>query len=262
MSPALPVALTIAGVDPGGGAGIVADLMTFAAHRVYGTAAVAAITAQNTREITRSQPVAATLLTEQIAAVYRDIGPAAVKIGMLGNGANVTAVARALKKFKASNVVLDPILAATQGRRLLPPAGIAALKRDLFPLATIVTPNLPEAETLAGFPIKDEGDRRLAAGVLADLGAETVLIKGGHGEGREVSDLFFDGRKFMEFRNFRIDTKATHGTGCTLSSAIAANLARGASIAEAVRNSIEYLRRALGRGLFPGHGPGTPDHFS
>jgi hydroxymethylpyrimidine/phosphomethylpyrimidine kinase len=261
MTPPLPVALTIAGVDPGGGAGIAADLMTFAAHRVYGTMAVAAITAQNTREFTRTAPVSPELLAEQIAAVYSDIEPAAVKIGMLGSARNVTAAARVLKKWKARNVVLDPVLVATSGRRLLPAAAVAALKRDLFPLATIVTPNLPEAETIAGFPIRDEGDRRLAAGVLADLGADAVLIKGGHVPGREIHDLFFDGRKFIAFRNFRIDTEATHGTGCTLSSAIAANLARGASVPDAVRNAIEYLRRSLGRGLFPGKGTGTPGHF-
>jgi hydroxymethylpyrimidine/phosphomethylpyrimidine kinase len=135
------------------------------------------------------------------------------------------------------------------------------MKRELFPIATLVTPNLPEAETIAGFAIRDEGDLRLAAGVLADLGAQAVLIKGGHAGGREIRDLFFDGRKFIDFRNFRIDTEATHGTGCTLSSAIAANLARGATIADAVRDGIEYLRRALGRGLFPGKGKGTPGHF-
>lgn len=261
MTSPLPVALTIAGVDPGGGAGIVADLMTFAAHRVFGTVAVAAITAQNTREITKTQPVAAALLSEQISAVFSDIAPHAVKVGMLGNAANVSAAARALRRGKARNVVLDPVLVATTGRRLLAPAALAAMKRELFPLAAVVTPNLPEAEAIAGFPIRDEGDRRLAAGVLADLGADTVLIKGGHAEGREVSDLFFDGRKFIEFRNFRIDTEATHGTGCTLSSAIAANLARGAPVADAVRNAIEYVRRALGRGLFPGKGAGTPGHF-
>jgi hydroxymethylpyrimidine/phosphomethylpyrimidine kinase len=255
------VALTIAGVDPGGGAGIAADLMTFAAHRVYGTVAVAAITAQNTREFTRMAPVSPELLAEQIAAVYSDIEPAAVKVGMLGSARNVTAAARVLKKWKARNVVLDPVLVSTSGRRLLPAAAVAALKRDFFPLATIVTPNLPETETIAGFPIRDEGDRRLAAGVLADLGADAVLIKGGHVPGREIHDLFFDGRKFIAFRNFRIDTEATHGTGCTLSSAIAANLARGASVADAVRNAIEYLRRSLGRGLFPGKGTGTPGHF-
>jgi len=261
MAPPLPVALTIAGVDPGGGAGIVADLMTFAAHRVFGTVAVAAITAQNTRELARTSAVSPELLVEQIGAVFSDIAPAAVKVGMLGSARNVTAVARALRKWKARNVVLDPVLVSTSGRRLLPPAGLAALKRDLFPVATVATPNLPEAEAIAGFPIRDEGDRRLAAGVLADLGAEAVLVKGGHGAGREINDLFFDGRKFIAFRNFRIDTEATHGTGCTLSSAIAANLARGASVAEAVRNAIEYLRRALGRGLFPGKGVGTPGHF-
>jgi hydroxymethylpyrimidine/phosphomethylpyrimidine kinase len=261
MTSELPAALTIAGVDPGGGAGIVADLMTFAAHRVFGTAAVAAITVQNTRGMKKARPVAAGLLGEQIAAVLSDVEPGAVKIGMLGNAANVSATARALRKGKAVNVVLDPVLAATAGPKLLPPSGIAAMKRELFPLAAVVTPNLPEAEAIAGFPIGDEGDRRLAAGVLADLGADAVLIKGGHAEGREVSDLFFDGRRFIEFRNFRIDTKATHGTGCTLSAAIAANLARGATVADAVRNAIEYLRRALGRGLFPGKGAGTPGHF-
>ena len=261
MTPPLPVALTVAGVDPGGGAGVVADLMTFAAHRVFGTVAVAAITVQNTRELTRVQPVAAPLLADQIAAIFADIAPGAVKIGMLGNAANVAATARALRKAKAKNVVLDPILHATTGARLLPAAAIAVLKRELFPLAALVTPNLPEAEAIAGFPIRDEGDRRLAAGVLADLGADAVLIKGGHAEGREIRDLFFDGRKFIEFRNFRIDTEATHGTGCTLASAIAANLARGASMPDAVKNGIEYLRRSLGRGLFPGKGRGTPGHF-
>ncbi|HET7451709.1 MAG TPA: bifunctional hydroxymethylpyrimidine kinase/phosphomethylpyrimidine kinase [Thermoanaerobaculia bacterium] len=261
MTPPLPAALTIAGVDPGGGAGIVADLMTFAAHRVFGTVAVAAITVQNTRELARMQTVAAPLLAEQIAAVFSDIAPAAVKIGMLGNAANVGAAARALRRAKAKNIVLDPIVHATAGARLLPAAALAAMKRELFPLAALVTPNLPEAEAIAGFPIRDEGDRRLAAGVLADLGAGAVLIKGGHAEGRDVRDLFFDGRKFIEFRNFRIETTATHGTGCTLASAIAANLARGASLPDAVKNGIEYLRRALGRGLFPGKGKGTPGHF-
>jgi hydroxymethylpyrimidine/phosphomethylpyrimidine kinase len=259
MTPPLPVALTIAGVDPGGGAGAVADLMTFAAHRVYGT--VAAITVQNSRGVTRTQPVAARLLEEQIGAILSDAAPRAVKIGMLGNAANVSAAARALKKGKARNVVLDPIIHATSGARFLSSAALGAMKRELFPLSAIVTPNLPEAETIAGFAIRDEGDLRLAAGVLADLGAQAVLIKGGHGEGREIRDLFFDGRKFIDFKNFRIDTEATHGTGCTLSSAIAANLARGAAMADAVRDAIEYLRRALGRGLFPGKGKGTPGHF-
>ena len=261
MTPPLPAALTIAGVDPGGGAGIVADLMTFAAHRVFGTVAVAAITVQNTRELARMQTVAAPLLADQIAAVFSDVAPAAVKIGMLGNAANVVATARALRRAKAKNVVLDPIIHATSGMRLLAPAALAAMKHDLFPLAALVTPNLPEAEAIAGFPIRDEGDRRLAAGVLADLGAGAVLIKGGHAAGRDIRDLLFDGKQFIEFRNFRIETEATHGTGCTLASAIAANLARGASMPDAVKDGLEYLRRALGRGLYPGKGRGTPGHF-
>lgn len=257
----LPMALTIAGIDPTGGAGIVADLMTFAAHRVYGMAVVAAITTQNTREITRAVAVAPALLGDQIRAVFDDAPPSAVKVGMLGSAGNVAAAAQALRKAKAKNVVVDPVLVSTSGRRLLPAAAVPALKRDIFPLAALVTPNLPEAEALAGFPIRDEGDRRLAAGVIADLGADAVLITGGHGAGREIGDLLFDGRKFIEFRNFRIETAATHGTGCTLSSAIAANLARGVALAESVRNAIEYVRRSLGRGLFPGKGRGTPGHF-
>lgn len=261
MTSKIPVALTIAGSDSGGGAGIVADLMTFAYHRVFGTVAVAAITAQNTRRLTRSQAVAPEMLSAQIEAVFADLHPQAVKIGMLGTARNVSAAARTLGKWKARNIVVDPILVSKGGVRLLAPSAVAHLKRELFPLATLVTPNLPEAEALVGFPIKDEGDRRLAAGVLADCGAQAVLIKGGHAAGRVISDLFFDGRKFFEFRNFRLDTNATHGTGCTLSSAIAANLARGLPVSQSVKNGIEYLRQCLQRGLFPGEGYGCPGHF-
>ena len=261
MAPKVPVALSIAGTDSGGGAGIAADLLTFAAHRVFGTIAVAAITVQNTREITRSQAVAADLLSDQIQAVFSDFSPSAVKIGMLATAANVTAAARVLRKWKAKNIVLDPVLLSTTGVRLLAASAIAPLKKALIPLAAILTPNLPEAEALAGFPIRDEGDRRLAAGVLADLGAGSVLLKGGHSHGNQISDLFFDGKRFLEFHNFRLATTATHGTGCALSSAIAANLARGARPAEAVKNGIEYLRGALKRGIFPGQGFGTPGHY-
>ena len=261
MSPTIPVALTVAGSDSGGGAGIAADLLTFAAHRVFGAVAIAAITAQNSRDVAKCQPVSAELLSAQIAAVFSDLSPSAVKIGMVGNAANVSATAKALKKWKARNIVLDPVLVSSSGKRLLPPSAVAALKKELVPLALILTPNLPEAEALAGFPIKDEGDRRLAAGVLADLGAESVLLKGGHAPGREIVDLYFDGKRFIEFRNFRLETTATHGTGCALSSAIAANLARGARPEDAVKAGIDYLRQALRRGVFPGKGSGTPGHF-
>lgn len=257
----LPVALTIGGSDSGGGAGIVADLMTFAYHRVYGAVAIAAVTAQNTRRLTRLQAVAPDLLSAQIDAVFADLRPQAVKIGMLGNSRNVTATARALKKWKARNIVVDPVLLSKTGDRLLSAAALGPLKRELFPLAALVTPNLPETEALVGFPIKDEGDRRLAAGVIADFGAQAVLIKGGHSPGRVITDLFFDGRKFFEFRNFRLDTNATHGTGCTLSSAVAANLARGVPLSQATKNAIEYLRQCLQRGLHPGEGFGCPGHF-
>jgi hydroxymethylpyrimidine/phosphomethylpyrimidine kinase len=261
MPSGIPVALTIAGSDSGGGAGIVADLMTFAAHNVFGTVAIAAVTAQNSRKISRAEAVSPELLSSQIDSVYSDFHPAAVKIGMLGNARNVAAVARSLKKWSAVNVVLDPVLVAKSGDRLLDSGAIGPLKKQLLRRAWLVTPNLPEAEALVGFPIRSEGDRRLAAGVLADLGARAVLIKGGHAEGRAISDLFFDGRRFVEFRNFRIDTGATHGTGCTLSAAIAARLARGAKLSDAVKDGIEYLRRCLKRGLHPGSQGGCPGHF-
>lgn len=257
----MPVALTIAGSDSGGGAGVVADLMTFAAHHVFGAVAVAAITAQNTREVRAVKPVAAELLSAQITAVLTDLAPAAVKIGMLGNASNATAVATTLRKFKVRQVVLDPVMLSKTGARLLDRSGVAVLKKKLLPLALLVTPNLPETEILAGFPLRDAGDRRLAAEAIADMGAGAVLIKGGHSQDHEIVDLLFDGKKFLEFRTFRIDTQATHGTGCTLSSAIAANLARGVALTDAVRNGIEYLRRGLKRGLFPGSGYGCPGHF-
>jgi hydroxymethylpyrimidine/phosphomethylpyrimidine kinase len=261
MPSRIPVALTIGETDSGGGGGIAADLLTFASHRVFGAVAVAAVTAQNTRRLANVQPVAAELLTEQIDAVCADLRPAAFKVGLLGNARNVLAAAKALKKWKARNVVVDPVITARSGGRLLPSAALAPMKKDLFPLASLITPNLPEAEALVGFPIKDEGDRRLAAGVLADFGASAVLIKGGRAAGRVISDLFFDGRKFFEFESFRLDTNATHGVGCTLSAAIAANLARGLPVSQATKNALEYVRQSLQRGVYPGEGYGCPGHF-
>ena len=170
-------------------------------------------------------------------------------------------MAAALRRWRPRNVVLDPVLAASTGQRLLRRSALAALRREMLPLCDLVTPNLPEAEALAGIRIRDEADARLAARHIAELGGKAVLVKGGHGKGRTVSDLLFDGRRFREYRHPRIASLATHGTGCTLSSAIAANLALGHNLENSVGRAIGYLQAGLRRGLFPGRGRGLPDHF-
>ena len=257
----LPVAVSIATSDSSGGAGIQADLLTFAAHRVYGATVLAAGTAQNTRGVTGIETFSSAFLAKQIDAVFSDLRPGAVKIGMLFDAPRIRAVASGLVRHRARNVVLDPVMVAKTGARLLAPAAMRSLKADLLPLCRLVTPNLPEAQALTGIRIRGDGDRREAAGILADLGARAVLIKGGHSRGGEVRDLYFDGQFFTEFVAPRIRTRATHGTGCTLASAIAANLALGRSLEEAILRAIQYLRAGLRRGLFPGRGYGIPDHF-
>ena len=255
-------AVSIAASDSGGGAGIQADLLTFAAHGVYGATVLTAATAQNTRRVTAVEALPVRFVTAQIDAVFSDLSPAAVKIGMLVDGPRIRAVAEGLRRHAARNVVLDPVMVAKTGRRLLAPKAIAILRRSLLPLCDLVTPNLPEAEALSGIRIRRDGDRRLAAGVIADLGARAVLVKGGHGRGATVRDLLFDGHFFTDFTAERIRTRATHGTGCTLSSAVAANLALGFSLEESILRGIRYLRAGLRRGLFPGRGFGVPDHFA
>jgi hydroxymethylpyrimidine/phosphomethylpyrimidine kinase len=255
------VAVSIATSDSGGGAGIQADLLTFAAHGVYGATILAAGTAQNTRAVTAIETFSVRFLTRQIDAVFSDLRPRAVKIGMLFDAPRIRAVARGLRRHRAANVVLDPVMVAKTGARLLAPAAAASLRRDLLPLADLVTPNRPEAAALSGLSVRTDADRRVAAGAIADLGARAVLLKGGHGRGGEVRDLLFDGRFFTEFVAPRIRTRATHGTGCTLSSAIAANLALGRPLEDAILAAIQYLRAGLERGLFPGEGYGVPDHL-
>jgi hydroxymethylpyrimidine/phosphomethylpyrimidine kinase len=254
------VAVSIAASDSGAGAGIQADLLTFAAHGVFGATVLTALTAQNTVAVLGLEPVSLRLLRLQIDAVFGDLRPAAVKIGMLFDAPRIRAVAAGLRRWKAVNVVLDPVMVSKSGARLLRPAALACLKRELLPLCDLVTPNLPEAAALSGMRLTTESDRRLAAGSIADLGARAVLIKGGHGRGREVRDLLFDGAWFTVFSAPRIRTRATHGTGCTLSSAIAANLAKGRSLEDSVLESIAYLRAGLLRGSFPGRGFGIPGH--
>jgi len=256
-----PTAVSIAASDSGGGAGIQADLLTFAAHGVYGATVLTAGTAQNTRGVRAVEPFSTRFLKAQLDAVYEDLRPGATKVGMLVDRARILAVARGLRRHRAANVVLDPVIVAKSGARLLSASALDPLRRELLPLCDLVTPNLPEAAALAGVPVRTLADARLAAGILADLGARAVLVKGGHRRGKETRDVLFDGRFFSEVAAPRIATRATHGTGCTLSAAIAANLALGRSLEDAVVRAVAYLRAGLARGLFPGRGFGVPDHF-
>ncbi|HJW14073.1 MAG TPA: bifunctional hydroxymethylpyrimidine kinase/phosphomethylpyrimidine kinase [Thermoanaerobaculia bacterium] len=254
-------AVTIAMSDSAGGAGIQADLLTFAAHGVHAASVLVAATAQSTLRITGIEPLSPAFIRRQMDAVFPDIRPAAVKIGALYDAARIRVVAAGLARHRAKNVVLDPVLAAKAGASLLAPSAISSLLEELFPHCDLVTPNLPEAEALAGIRIRDSADKREAARVLASFGCRAVLIKGGHAKGREVTDLFYDGHRFREISHPRIRTRATHGTGCTLSAAIAANLALGHGLESSVRRAIRYLGAGLERGIFPGRGWGVPDHF-
>ena len=260
-----PVALTIAASDSGGGAGIQADLATFQAHGVFGVTVLTAVTAQNSRGVVAVEPISPELVGAQMDAVFPDFRPGAVKIGMLFDAARVRAVAERLRFHLGRSrprapVVLDPVLASKDGTPLLSGRAVGLLRRELLPLCDLVTPNLPEAAILAGVSVADEAGRRRAARILADSGARAVLIKGGHGRGNTVRDLLYDGRgaRFRELSHPRISTRARHGTGCVLSSAIAANLALGRGLDEAVDRAVAYLQAALARGIYPGRGWGTP----
>lgn len=250
-------ALTIAGSDSGGGAGIQADLKTFAAHGVFGTSAITAVTAQNTRGVIAWLALPPDLVTAQIDAVASDLSPHAVKIGMLGNASIVTAVADAVRRLALPYVVLDPVMIAKSGDRLLESDAVAALRADLLPLAYVVTPNVPEAEVLAAMRIGDIDDMREAGRRILTLGPRVVLVKGGHLDGPEAVDIACSHDGEFELRGPRISTSNTHGTGCTLSSAIAASLAQGVSDREALQKAREYLEGAIryAPGLGSGHGP-------
>ncbi|MCB9944374.1 MAG: bifunctional hydroxymethylpyrimidine kinase/phosphomethylpyrimidine kinase [Geminicoccaceae bacterium] len=257
-------ALTIAGSDSGGGAGIQADLKTFSALGVYGMSAIAALTAQNTVAVTGIFDVEPDFVAAQIDAVMMDIGADAVKIGMLGQAEVIEVVARRLRHWKPRWVVVDPVMVAKSGDKLLRDDAVEALRCELLPLASVITPNLPEAAVLLD---AREVDDRLsmvkAARGLVDLGASAVLLKGGHLPGRECPDLLFDGRDEHWFETARHDTRNTHGTGCTLSSAIAANLALGRSLPEAVAAAKAYIGAAIRAAdrLDIGKGHGPVHHF-
>lgn len=250
------VALTIAGSDSGGGAGIQADLKTFAAFGVYGTCAITAITAQNTRGVTAVQALAPSLVVAQIDAVVSDLGARATKIGMLADAGIIAAVAEALSRHRLTHIVLDPVMVAKGGDHLLDPAAVSALRDVLLPLADIVTPNVPEAEVLTGMTIRTPEDQREAAARLVALGARSAVVKGGHLAG-QATDVWHDGARSVEFTVERIDSPHTHGTGCTFSSAIAAGLALGLDAEAAIRRAKDYVTGAIRHapGLGGGHGP-------
>ena len=253
-------ALTIAGSDSGGGAGIQADLKTFAALGVFGTCAVTAITAQNTRGVDAVQAVEADVVAAQIRTVASDIPIAAAKTGMLFSSDIIRAVAAAVQAARLPYLVVDPVMVATSGERLLQSHAEAGLKNEVIPLATVVTPNLAEAEVLTGFKVHTLDDMRAAAEILVANGAAAVVVKGGHAMAK-ATDVFYDGRRMELLESVVVDTTSTHGTGCTFSAAICAYLARGTGLLEAVRRAKAYLTGALQNADPIGRGSGPVGHF-
>jgi hydroxymethylpyrimidine/phosphomethylpyrimidine kinase len=253
--------LTIAGSDSGGGAGIQADLKTFAAHGVFGTSAITAVTAQNTVRVTDIHVLPAAMVAAQIDAVASDIPLDAVKTGMLATAAIVEVVAAALVRWRLPHVVVDPVMVAKSGDHLLDAAAVSAMQTMLLPVAAIVTPNREEAEVLAGRPVRTLEDAREAARQITDVGCRAVVIKGGHFEGARLVNLLFDGRDFTEVVTERIAGTNTHGTGCTFAAALAARLALGRSLAEAVHDATDYVAGAIAHAAPIGQGHGPVEHF-
>ncbi len=259
----IPVALTIAGSDSGGGAGIQADLRTFAFHCVHGTSAITCVTAQNTLGVMRVDAIPPEAVVAQIQAVVEDIGVQAAKTGMLLNQEIIAAVAQQVQALQIENLVVDPVMVSRTGAQLIDDDAVKTLRDVLIPLAAIVTPNRYEAQIMSGFPINTLDDMRAAAQIIKrNLRVKVVLIKGGAlpGNARGV-DIWFDGQKMETLTTKQVDTKNTHGTGCTLSAAIAANLARGNDLLTSVRQAKEYVTNALSYALDIGKGQGPVGHF-
>ena len=256
----MKTALTIAGSDSGGGAGIQADLKTFSALGVYGMSAITAITAQNTCGVTNIRELDKEIIQDQIAAVFDDIRVDAVKIGMLSNAEITKTVADMLIAKQAINIVVDPVMISKSGSLLLKPEAIGALKEYLFPIADVVTPNLHEATQIVGFSVEDRPSMERAAIAIKQMGPKYVIVKGGHLAG-DACDLLFDGTEFIALSNQRIDTVHTHGTGCTFSSAVAAGLAKGFAVEQAVREAKEFITMAITHGFSLGRGVGPTHHF-
>lgn len=259
-----PNVLSIAGSDPSGGAGIQADLKAFSALGAYGCAVITALTAQSTRGVTGVHVVPAAFVEEQLETLLADVRIDALKIGMIANAEIARAIARVLRTHRPANIVLDPVMVAKGGDRLLAEDAVAAVREELLPLADVVTPNLPEAgELLGATPPTDESGMTAAAEALVGLGAKAVLMKGGHLEGSRSNDLLLCGGSVIRFEAERIDTKNTHGTGCTLSAAIAALLPQTSSVEEAVRRAKAYITGAIAHAdeLRVGSGHGPTHHF-
>ncbi len=251
-----PLALTIAGSDSGGGAGIQADLKTFFALGVHGMSAITALTAQNTLGVSGVHEVPPEFVEQQIAAIATDIGIDATKTGMLSNASIVEAVADAVRTYKIDNLVVDPVFVSKHGDALLRESAVDALRNQLIPLATIITPNIPEAEGLLGYEIDPDEPDETAAKELVTLGPRWVLLKGGHLRSDEATDLLTDGTEVIRLSGERLDTKNTHGTGCTLSAALAACLAKGLAVPEAALEAKKFVTRAIERSLDIGRGIG------
>jgi hydroxymethylpyrimidine/phosphomethylpyrimidine kinase len=253
--------LTIAGSDSGGGAGIQADIKAMSANGVFAMSAITAVTAQNTEEVTDVFELPLSIIAAQIDAVFDDFDVSAVKTGMLSSAEIVKVVAKLLKPQNVTNLVVDPVMIAKSGHRLLKPDAVEALMHELIPLALVVTPNIHEAQQLSGIEIKTLNDARRAAKIIHRLGCRHVLIKGGHLLEERATDLLYDGRFFELFKSEFIDTPHTHGTGCTFASAIAAHLALGKPLTQAVTAAKAYLTEAIRHGLSIGHGKGPTNHF-
>ncbi len=252
--------LTIAGSDCSGGAGIQADLKTFAAHGAYGMSVIVSVVAENTSRVISVWDMEADNIRDQMDAVFEDIRVDGVKVGMLSNSGAMHAVAEKLRQYGAPRPVIDPVMAATGGYALMREEARYTLIHEIIPLAFLLTPNIPEAEEICGMKINDTGAMRDAAAAICEMGAENVLIKGGHLCG-DAADILFDGKKFHSFISGRIETQNTHGTGCTFSSAITANLADGKALTEAVRLAKRYITGAIGHALPIGKGRGPTNHF-
>lgn len=252
--------LSIAGSDPSGGAGIQADIKTITAHKHYAMAVIVSLTAQNTTAVSGVLNCSPEFVEAQIDSVLSDITPDAIKLGMLSNADIMRSVAKMLKKYNCKNIILDPVMVATTGGRLMDESALEVYTKELFNLASVVTPNLPEASVLSGMEIKNIDDMKTAAIKISNYGCKSVLIKGGHWREDAAVDLLYENGEFSQFCAPKVDTNNTHGTGCTLSSAIACNIASGLSINQSVKNAKGYVTNALKSGIVIGHGNGPINH--
>lgn len=254
--------LSIAGSDCSGGAGIQADLKTFSAHGVFGMSVITSVVAENTFRVIETQDVRPDMIEKQIDAVFEDLPPQAVKVGMLGCRESMVVIARKLREWKPENVVIDPVMYAKNGAALMDSGAIDTLIAEIIPLADILTPNIPEAEEITGMSIHNDSDMREAARLIHKMGCRAVLIKGGHSHNtNEARDILFDGNTYYDFTSHRVQTKNTHGTGCTYSSAIAANLAHGLTAPQAIEAAKTYITTAITHSLNIGKGNGPTHHF-